>query len=276
MCETCGCSNQEHNKPTVGKPMHYTASGQNKEHHHHDGQYVGHHHEDTHIMNSNNSNNEVRIEEDVLTENNRLALENRLFFDDHQIITLNLMGSPGSGKTTLIMKTIETLKAEKAIYVIEGDQFGSLDSDRIRETGVKVIQINTGNGCHLDAISVSQAVNKLKPVKGSLVLIENVGNLVCPSLFKLGEHQRVVVFSVTEGDDKPIKYAPMFHEASVCIINKTDLLGFVPFDMEAAMSNLKKINNTLKVFPVSAYRGHDMELWIQYLKSVINVSGTEQ
>jgi len=299
MCETCGCSNPEHIKPTVGKPIHFTPSGQNKEHHHHDEhddhhqnhhhyphhhdhdhdhnhdeQHAGHHHHDNHIEDSNNDNKEVKIAEDVLTENNRLASENRLFFDDHQILTLNLMGSPGSGKTTFIMQTIEALKSEKAIYVIEGDQFGSLDSDRIRETGAQVIQINTGNGCHLDAISVSQAVKKLRPAKGSLVIIENVGNLVCPSLFMLGEHHRVVVFSVTEGDDKPLKYAPMFHEASVCIINKTDLLDFVPFDINAALSNLKKINNSLIVFTVSAYRGHGMELWLQYLKSAMDASDT--
>ncbi len=274
MCETCGCSNPEHIKPTVDKPIHFTPSGQNKEHHHHDEQHAGHHHHDNHIEDSNNDKKEVRIAKDVLIENNRLALENRLFFDDHQILTLNLMGSPGSGKTTLIMQTIEALKSEKAIYVIEGDQFGSLDSDRIRETGAQVIQINTGNGCHLDAMSVSQAVKKLKPVKGSLVIIENVGNLVCPSLFRLGEHHRVVVFSVTEGDDKPLKYAPMFHGASVCIINKTDLLDYVPFDINAALSNLKKINNSQLVFTVSAHRGHGMELWLQYLKSAMDVLDT--
>ncbi len=294
MCETCGCGNPEHIKPTVGEPMHFNPSGKDKENHHHDKhddhrhhsynhshqdhhhdvQHASHPHQNNNIEDRNHEKKEVKIAEDILTENNRHASENRFFFDNHQILTLNLMGSPGSGKTTFIIQTIEALKSKKAIYVIEGDQFGSLDSNRIRETGAQVIQINTGNGCHLDAVSVSKAVTKLKPAKGSLMIIENVGNLVCPALFRLGEHLRVVVFSVTEGDDKPLKYAPIFHEASVCIINKTDLLDFVPFDINAALLNLKKVNNSLTVFSVSAYRGQGMELWFQYLKSTLEAPVT--
>jgi len=212
---------------------------------------------------------EMVVAEDVLGKNNRMAAENKALFNSKKILALNMMGSPGSGKTTFIIRTIEALKSETDIYVIEGDQFGSLDSDRISKTGAHVEQINTGNGCHLDAMGVSNAVKKLNPSKNALLIIENVGNLVCPALFNLGEHQRVVVFSVTEGDDKPIKYAPMFHEATHCIINKTDLMGFVPFDHNAATRNLGKINHKLHVFSVSALKGTNMTIWIDSLKKAL-------
>ncbi len=215
------------------------------------------------------NHNEMLVAENVLENNNKVAAENKKILNSKQILTINMMGSPGSGKTTFIIKTIEALKSETDIYVIEGDQFGSLDSDRISKTGVNVLQINTGNGCHLDAMAVNRAIKKLKPSKNSLLIIENVGNLVCPALFNLGEHQRVVVFSVTEGDDKPIKYAPMFHEATHCIINKTDLMDFVPFDHNAAMRNLGKINHKLHVFSVSALKGTNMAIWIDSLKKAL-------
>ncbi len=259
MCETCGCNERGESGSSVGRPLHFNPAPEKDEQHRHHQQY-GHPHEQQKDL------REVMVTENVLKQNNLVAQENKRIFDDRKILALNIMGSPGSGKTALIIQTIEALKDEKEIYVIEGDQFGSLDTERIEKTGAHVIQINTGNGCHLDALSVSKAIKKLNPATNALVIIENVGNLVCPALFDLGEHQRVVIFSVTEGDDKPIKYAPMFHEASLCIINKTDLLQVVPFDHLTATDNIRKINHHLRIFSLSALQGSGMTEWIAYLK----------
>jgi hydrogenase nickel incorporation protein HypB len=215
---------------------------------------------------------EIEVAENLLGENDAAAAENRSFLNDRKIFSMNLMGSPGCGKTTFIIKTIEALKGELDIYVIEGDQFGSLDADRISPTGARVIQINTGNGCHLDARSVGKAIKELELPENSLLFIENVGNLVCPALFDLGEHLRIVMLSVTEGDDKPVKYAPMFHGAAMCLINKTDLLEHVDFDLEKAQDNLRKINSKQKIITLSASRGSGMKDWIALLRKEIQAS----
>ncbi len=264
MCDTCGCNEIGGSGSSVGRPLHFIPTPEKDEKQHR------HHYQHCHPHEQLKDQREVMVTENVLKHNNLVAQENKRFFNDRNILALNIMGSPGSGKTTFIIQTIEALIDKQKVYVIEGDQFGSLDTERIDKTDAKVIQVNTGNGCHLDAMSVMTAVKELNPANNSLVIIENVGNLVCPALFDLGEHQRVVIFSVTEGDDKPIKYAPMFHEASICIINKTDLLQLVPFDHLTAINNLRKVNHHLRIISLSALQGSGMTEWIAYLKKSMN------
>jgi hydrogenase nickel incorporation protein HypB len=202
---------------------------------------------------------------DILEKNNLLASRNSGYFDAKGILALNLMSSPGSGKTTLLEKTILALKDKRPVEVIEGDQQTMNDALRIESLGAPVVQVNTGNGCHLDAQMIMNATKKLDPAEGSILFIENVGNLVCPSLFKLGERFRVVIISVTEGEDKPQKYPTMFQHADLCIINKTDLLPYVDFNVRKVRDYLFQVNPDLEVMELSAKTGEGMELWIQWL-----------
>lgn len=181
---------------------------------------------------------------------------------------MNFVSSPGAGKTTLLEKTIEALKSEIPFFVIEGDQQTMNDAERIDATGVPVIQINTGSGCHLDAVMINSAVRQLSPESGSILLIENVGNLVCPALFDLGEEKRIVVISVTEGDDKPIKYPTIFRNADLCIINKTDLLPYVTFDVEKTKEYARRINPNVAFIETSATKGDGMDAWFEWLKAL--------
>jgi hydrogenase nickel incorporation protein HypB len=178
------------------------------------------------------------------------------------------MSSPGSGKTTLLERTIERLRGKRKVAVIEGDQQTMNDADRIDRTGAPVVQVNTGNGCHLDAEMIRQAVGKLEPEEGSILFIENVGNLVCPSLFELGERSRVVIISVTEGEDKPQKYPTMFRHADLCVINKTDLLPHVDFNMEKAREYALAVNPNLEFLELSARTGEGMERWVDWIQSL--------
>ena len=182
------------------------------------------------------------------------------------MLALNMVSSPGSGKTTILEKTIRALKDFRPICVIEGDQQTTRDADRITEAGASAIQINTGAGCHLDADMVNQALKQLEPENGSLLFIENVGNLVCPAMFDLGEHARVVVMSVTEGDDKPLKYPYMFQSSHLCLINKTDLLDYVDFNLESAIANARIVNPHLEFICLSARSGDGMDRWFSWLK----------
>ncbi len=234
MCTTCGCEGDSHHH-----------------HHHHD-----HHHEGEHIH---------HVEIDILGENNRQAMYNRGWFEAKNIFTLNLVSSPGSGKTSLLEETIKRLRDKVSIAVIEGDQQTTNDADRISLLNVKATQINTGNGCHLDAGMVNSAVKKLDVPDDSILFIENVGNLVCPAMFDLGESKRVVVISVTEGDDKPLKYPNMFAESDVCVINKIDLLPYVRSDVEKIKENCRKVNNHMVFFEVSAFTGEGMDEWCDFL-----------
>jgi len=195
-----------------------------------------------------------------------VAERNRGYFEALNITTLNLVSSPGSGKTSLLEKTITDLKGEFDLYIIEGDQQTTNDADRINKAGAPVIQVNTGNGCHLDADMVNHAVKELKPKQGSVLFIENVGNLVCPSLFDLGEGKRVVIISVTEGEDKPIKYPTMFESSQLCIINKTDLLPYVDFDVEKTKEYAKRVNPNLEFIELSVKSGEGMDEWYDWLK----------
>ncbi len=260
MCITCGCGTDE---------AHIVKDGHNHPENHHT-----HHHGHTHSHSHGHDHHHVQdrllhLEKDVLHENALLAERNRGYFDAKEIVAINLVSSPGSGKTMLLECTLKDLKEDLSFCVIEGDQQTSLDADRIKATGTNAVQINTGKGCHLDAHMVLHAVQELKPKENSVLFIENVGNLVCPSMFDLGENQRVVIMSVTEGDDKPIKYPDMFHTSGVCIINKTDLLPYVPFDMDKAIENARKINPELQFFPVSCTTGEGLGEWYNWLKKQV-------
>ena len=229
MCATCGCDGQDH---VHGKRI-------------------------------------VDVEQDILHQNNLLAERNRGYFEAKNILALNLVSSPGSGKTTLLERTLIDLKGQLEFCVIEGDQQTTNDADRIHATGTKVTQINTGKGCHLDAQMISHALQGLKPKSDSIMFIENVGNLVCPAMFDLGEKERVVIISVTEGDDKPLKYPDMFFSSTLCIVNKTDLLPYVPFSIEKVKENALKINKDLHIIEVSCTNGDGLQEWYSWLKSKV-------
>jgi hydrogenase nickel incorporation protein HypB len=209
----------------------------------------------------------VQIERDILDKNGTFARRNRRFFEGHGVFALNLVSSPGSGKTTLLVETIKRLRNDLAVAVIEGDQQTSFDADRIRATGARAIQVNTGKGCHLDASMVEHALEHLAPADDSLLLIENVGNLVCPSAFDLGEAHKVVVLSVTEGEDKPLKYPDMFAASDLMLLNKIDLLPYVSFDVERAIALARRVKPGIRVIQVSATRGEGMDDWLEWLRA---------
>jgi hydrogenase nickel incorporation protein HypB len=209
----------------------------------------------------------IRIEADVLERNDEVAARNRGWFSDQGILALNLVSSPGAGKTTLLERTIRDLRNEIEISVIEGDQETANDAERIRSTGAQVVQVNTGAGCHLDSQMVTQALERLKPAQRSLVLIENVGNLVCPALFDLGENSKIVILSVTEGEDKPLKYPHMFRAASLLVLNKVDLLPYVEFNVERCVAYAKSINPRIELLQVSATRGTGLENWYDWIRA---------
>ncbi|MET3777771.1 hydrogenase nickel incorporation protein HypB [Rhizobium alvei] len=209
----------------------------------------------------------IQVERDILSKNDAYADENRRHFDRNGIFALNFVSSPGSGKTSLLVRTIKDLKDRVTISVIEGDQQTSNDAARIRETGAAAIQINTGKGCHLDAHMVGHAVEDLAPVAGSTLFIENVGNLVCPSAFDLGEAHKVVVLSVTEGEDKPLKYPDMFAAADLMILNKSDLLPHLDFNVGLCIANALRVNPRLQTLIVSARTGEGMEAFYAWLEA---------
>ncbi len=273
MCGTCGCSNG--NKITISKP------GENQNHHHHHDHDHPHDHPHTHDHkhehpHSHEHHHEhpqtkiqktvIALEQDILQHNNITAARNRGYFEAKNITAYNLVSSPGSGKTSLLERTIADLKKELSFYVIEGDQQTQNDANRIKALDIPVIQINTGKGCHLESDMVFEAVKKLAIKDKSLLMIENVGNLVCPAMFDLGENKRIVIISVTEGEDKPQKYPDMFHSSDICIINKIDLLPYLKFDVEKLKSYALQVNHHLKFFEVSATTGEGMESWYQWLK----------
>lgn len=265
MCTTCGC-----NQPEEAVTIHTHAEGHAHEHHEHGHE---HHHHHSHEHGHHHHHGEktvIELEQDILQKNNLLAERNRGYFDAKNILALNLVSSPGSGKTALLERTIRDIGAEMPVFVIEGDQQTMNDADRIVATGAPVVQINTGKGCHLDSDMINKALKKLNPAEGAVVMIENVGNLVCPAMFDLGETARVVIMSVTEGDDKPIKYPDMFHSAHLCIINKTDLLPYVPFDVEKAKAYARQVNHHLSFIEVSAYTGEGMEVWYKWLRHALH------
>jgi hydrogenase nickel incorporation protein HypB len=209
----------------------------------------------------------VRIERDILSKNDAYARQNRARFAAEGVLALNLVSSPGSGKTTLLVRAIQDLQGRAPVAVIEGDQQTSNDAERIRATGAPAIQINTGKGCHLDAHMVGHALETLPVTKGSVLFIENVGNLVCPAAFDLGEAHKVVVLSVTEGEDKPLKYPDMFAAADLMLLNKSDLLPHLSFDVGKCLASALKVNPNLQTLVVSAQTGEGMAAFYAWIEA---------
>ncbi|MBD2300932.1 hydrogenase nickel incorporation protein HypB [Nostoc sp. FACHB-190] len=269
MCVTCGCSDDAEGKITnlqTGEVNHH------HDHHTHthtlpDGTVIthSHNHDEPSQIHAKIHGTTISLEQDILAKNNLLAAQNRGWFKGRNILALNLMSSPGAGKTTLLTRTINDLKQQLPISVIEGDQETTNDAQKIKETGCKVVQINTGTGCHLDASMIERGVQQLNPPLNSVVMIENVGNLVCPALFDLGEQAKVVILSVTEGEDKPIKYPHIFRASEMMILTKVDLLPYVQFDVKRCIEYAKQVNPHIQVFQVSAMTGEGLDNWYKWL-----------
>ncbi len=296
MCVTCGCGDttdarislHEHGSHE-GEHVHADGTRHTHSHEHPHVQATDHVHEHTHAHENSRSHLDdvltvpgrdrrtVELETRILSKNQLLAERNRGWLTGRGILALNLVSSPGAGKTTLLERTLRDLKSDLRMSVIEGDQATSNDAMRIRATGVRAVQINTGTGCHLEADMLERAIAVLEPPQNSLLLIENVGNLVCPALFDLGERAKVVMFSVTEGEDKPLKYPHMFRAATVVILGKIDLLPHVRFDRARALANALEVNPQLTVFELSAYSGEGLPQWYGWLKAGLGaaaVAGT--
>ncbi len=250
MCATCGCSDE---------------GAVNVDHDHGHDHEGGHSHDHGH---GHGPARTIRLEEGILAKNAAFAKENRAWFRKRGILALNVVSSPGAGKTTLLARTIRELGGRLPISVIEGDQETSRDADRIRAAGAPVVQINTGTACHLDAHMVGHALESLRPPDRSSVVIENVGNLICPSMFDLGEERRILVASVTEGEDKPLKYPHMFRSAHVILLNKVDLLPHVDFKEDLFLGHAREVNPGARFFRVSATRGDGLGEWYDWLLSL--------
>ncbi len=266
MCITCGCGTDETKFDGKALPHTHSDGTVHSHTHRHDTARFGISAAGAHTHGSEQTRR-VKIERDILAMNNAYAEENRNYFTGHGIFTLNLVSSPGSGKTTLLVKTIEALNGSLPLAVIEGDQQTDNDAARIRATGAPALQINTSKGCHLDAHMVGHAVQQLAPKDDSLLLIENVGNLVCPASFDLGEAHKVVILSVTEGEDKPLKYPDMFRAADLMLLNKCDLLPHLTFDADLAIEYAHRINPGLQVIRISATSGAGMAEWLEWIKA---------
>lgn len=283
MCVTCGCSDgaeitvtnlqtgkvesmaHEHVLPDGTVILHTHDDHDHREHHHvHD-----YHHHSTAEVHARVHHTTVSVEQNLLAKNDLIAVGNRGWLRGRKSIALNLVSSPGSGKTTLLTRTIQDLKERLPISVIEGDQATANDAKRIEETGCKVVQINTGTGCHLEAAMVEKGLQELDPPMNSIIMIENVGNLVCPALFDLGENAKVVILSVTEGEDKPIKYPHMFRASKVMILTKIDLLPYVNFSIDRCIEYARQVNPDIEIFQVSATTGEGLENWYEWLMNSV-------
>lgn len=287
MCGTCGCSDPANDvrmiDPETGSETlirqgglirgdHGDAHG----HHHHGHDHHHHPHEGDDRPHAHGPSGEViPLEQAVLSKNDRIAARNRGWFEGRGVLALNLVSSPGAGKTTLLERTIAEMAGRRQICVIEGDQMTTNDAERIRAAGARAIQINTGAGCHLEADMIADAVARLDPGPGALLLIENVGNLVCPAMFDLGERMKVAIISTTEGEDKPLKYPHMFRAAELVIINKIDLAPHVDFDEAQCRRNLAEVNPEARVIALSAKTGEGVEAWLALLKDEAGISAVE-
>jgi hydrogenase nickel incorporation protein HypB len=256
MCSTCGCGTDEVRVTVL----------QHDHHHHHDHDTAEHVHTD-HDQDRTHS---IQLEQAVLAKNDYLAAHNREWLGARGLAAINVMSSPGSGKTTLLERTIRD--SGLALSVIEGDQETTVDAERIRVAGARSVQVNTGAGCHLDAAMIHRALDQLQPERG-VVVIENVGNLVCPALFDLGEARRVVIISVTEGDDKPRKYPHMFSAADLIVVNKTDLLPYVDFDVDRLTTDARALRPGVEVLTLSARTGENVDAWYAWLANLQPVNG---
>ncbi|HEX4024161.1 MAG TPA: hydrogenase nickel incorporation protein HypB [Steroidobacteraceae bacterium] len=272
MCATCGCSDGE-------EAVHAAVpSGHEHEHEHEHEHGHAHEHEHHHVHDHDQHEHgphththadaparTIRLEQEVLAKNQLLAERNRGWFQAREVVALNLVSAPGSGKTTLLERTARELAGRVALQVIEGDQATAHDAERIRAAGCDALQINTGAGCHLDAAMVGKAIEQLRPPSGSLLMIENVGNLVCPALFDLGERAKVVIVAATEGEDKPLKYPHMFRASRLMLLNKIDLLPHLQFDVQRCIGYAREVNPQLEILQVSAQTGAGMQGWYQWL-----------
>ena len=285
MCGTCGCGSDgngvrilsplenkghdhhvhDHHHDHEHGHTHAHDHTHDHDHHHHHGHTHGHSHDHTHDHDHHHKT-VLEVEQDILQHNEIMAARNRGYFDAKHVFALNLVSSPGSGKNAFLERTLRELKDEIPFYVIEGDQQTLNDANRIAAIDIPVIQINTGKGCHLESDMVYEAVKKLEPKDNSVLMIENVGNLVCPSMFNLGESKRIVIISTTEGVDKPIKYPDMFFSSDICIINKIDLLPYLDIDVEELKANALKVNPKLQFFEISATKGLGLEAWYKWLR----------
>lgn len=263
MCGTCGCSGDEPVR-LISLGAHPADEAPTPRPHD-----EGHAHEHAHPHGHDRATATLTLEQRVLAKNDALAERNRGWLEARGVAAVNLMSSPGSGKTTLLERTVRKLGRGLALYVVEGDQETTVDAERIRNTGCPVVQINTGAGCHLDASMFAHALRELDPT-GGVIMIENVGNLVCPALFDLGEAARVVIMSVTEGADKPRKYPHMFRTASLVLLNKIDLLSYVDFDVDAFRHNLAIVNPVADVLHVSATTGAGLGTWCEWVSALLN------
>jgi len=255
MCATCGCGDD------AGVRVTMVGAGQ------HCNDQPPHEHSHAH-PHEPDPGRTVLLGQQILAKNDHLAEHNRAWLAARDLVAVNLMSAPGSGKTTLLERTIRDLHAELALAVIEGDQETLVDAERIEATGCPVVQINTGAGCHLDADMTARGLRALDPRPGSVVIVENVGNLVCPALFDLGETSRVVIMSTTEGPDKPIKYPQMFVGAHLILINKVDLLPYLDVTLEQITTSVRSVNPTAELIAVSATRGQGMAQWYRWLKEL--------
>ncbi|MGL9622915.1 hydrogenase nickel incorporation protein HypB [Bradyrhizobium sp. U531] len=277
MCTVCGCSDGKASIEHAHDHHHdhghdHDHDHDGHHHHHHHGHVHDHHHHHDHAhgdaglldcganpagqkIAGMSSDRIIQVERDILGKNDRLATDNRARFRADDVLVFNLVSSPGAGKTSLLVRAVSELKDSFAIGVIEGDQQTSNDAERIRATGVPAIQVNTGKGCHLDAAMVGEAYDRLPSLNGGLLFIENVGNLVCPAAFDLGEACKIVVFSTTEGEDKPLKYPDMFAASSLMLINKIDLAPVLDFDLAKTVEYARRVNPDIEVLTVSARTG---------------------
>ncbi|HYO15281.1 MAG TPA: hydrogenase nickel incorporation protein HypB [Thermoanaerobaculia bacterium] len=258
MCTTCGCSGHTH------EPHHHDHEGHVHAPHEHGLEHAPRHGNDH--EHAPPAANVIRLEQQILARNDEQAQRNRRRLAVQQVLALNLMSAPGAGKTTLLERTVRELGGGHTLQVIEGDQATDYDARRLREAGCPVVQLNTGTGCHLDASMVDRGLDQLPLAAGSILVIENIGNLVCPALFDLGEHARVVVAAVTDGDDKPVKYPHMFRAATLIVLNKMDLLPYVTFDTDRFQAFARQINPGATVLPLSAIRGDGVDAWIGWLR----------
>lgn len=271
MCGTCGCADPanevsmtdtETGVKTLLKHDHTHGKGHDHDHgdHHHDGDEKPHVH--------GPGGEIISLEAAILGKNDQFAAQNRGWFDGRGVIALNIVSSPGSGKTTLLEATIRRMKGDRDIAVIEGDQMTANDAERIRDAGARAIQINTGAGCHLEADMIAAAAKTLDLKLNSILMIENVGNLVCPAMFDLGEKMKIAVISTTEGEDKPIKYPHMFRAVQWVVINKMDLAPHVDFDEETCRQNILQVNPDVRIFCLSARTGDGLEDWCAALETL--------
>jgi len=283
MCTTCGCGSGQTLIGGHALKQRRQATGQVQYRVHNNGNEHTHSHAHEHVHTHDpidfgtgpagahapglSQARMVKIERDILSKNDSYAEENRSYLSRHGIFALNLVSSPGSGKTTLLVKSINTLNGSLPLAVIEGDQQTDNDAARIRATGAPALQINTGKGCHLDAYMVGQAMQQLELQDNSLLLIENVGNLVCPASFDLGEAHKVAILSVTEGEDKPLKYPDMFRASDLMLLNKCDLLPYLTFDADLAIENARRVNPNIQVIRISATSGEGMNEWLEWIRA---------